>query len=497
MANSPFDSIFINGQSLRPAPFISTSYEYNQTGEYVIGGFLIVTLSGTIIGEDIAEQINTLSAYQTQTNCIEVIIGCSGGSQFLSGAGRIRSVTISPSDQPYLANYSMVLALETVDGKPAVEADEEFLKQTCLADTGLPISFLQNYSESLSIAGEGNTIASVDNQLQISKSYIKLSGSISMTSFMREVCGIPQYNGINNSIDILKIRAKKLMQAQACIPDSPLAQFNGWNRWLDTKSLSIDANGSIVWNFDLYLSKGSAKPYAWIDATTEDSQDQKQKTNTKSINGTIKGLSSANIEDYLADRVDTNERILNARTAYNALSTIVANDAWPSDSVVLTGELGVCEQVDPNDPCANQQQEENCLQRLSSTVKESPIIGEITFSAEYGPISACQPKGIGKVDFTIEESLPAARHVEYIIPGAGDSVVVSLNAPTPHKVTISARGQLQGCDTTKLPQLIQCVENAMNLQIAKLQGSWLELNSKKTISTYSYALSKDFIECTG
>lgn len=491
-----FDSIFINGQSLRPAPYIGTSYEYNTSGEYVIGGFLIITLSGTIVGEDIAAQINELSALQTQTNCISVRVGCSGGSDFLEGAGRIRSVTISPSDQPYLASYSMQIALETVDGAPAVEADEEFLRQTCL--TGQSIGFLQSYNETLNISGEGNIIASVDNVLKVSKSYIKASGKISLSSFMREVCGIPDYDGSKNSINILKERAKSLMSMSICVPDSPLSQFSGWYKWLDTKSLTIDANGSVTWSFDMYMSQGDAQPIAWIDINTEDQEKQDRTTplKTRNISGTIKGLSSANISDYLADRVDVNERINNANTAYQALAATIAAGTWPTDGVVLLPRGEECEEEDDN-PCNDVEEEDFCDQRISSTLKRSPVNGEITFSAQYGPISACKPKGVGKVDFTVEEQLPAARHVEYIIPGAGDSVVISLNAPTPHKVTISARGSLQGCDKTKLPELIACVEKAFNQQIARFQGTWLALNQAKQIGTYSYSLSKEFIKCEG
>ena len=70
MANQKFDSVFVNGISLRPAPYVSTSYEYNRSGEYVIGGFLIVSLAGTIVGEDTSAQINQLSGLQMLTNCM-------------------------------------------------------------------------------------------------------------------------------------------------------------------------------------------------------------------------------------------------------------------------------------------------------------------------------------------------------------------------------------------------------------------------------------------
>ena len=494
MTNTTFDSVYINNVSLRPAPYVSTSYEYNRSGEYVIGGFLIVSLAGTIVGEDISTQINQLSELQMSTNCISVKIGCSGGEDFLNGAGRIRSVTINSSDQPYLASYSIQIALETIDEELAVIADEAFRKQICI-DDDRDIGFLQSYNETITISGDGNVIASVDDGLEVSKSYIKASGRISITSFMKEICGKPQYNGLQSSLDIVKSRAINLMDMNPCLPknENPLAQFSEWNKWLDTKSLTINADGSIDWSFDLYMSEGSATPIAWVDVNTTDTQDQKRKTHTKNISGTIKGLSSASLEDYLGDKTIVNERISNAQAAYDKIQKDIGKGNWPSDSIILTGdEVGSNPSV-PN-PCA-QPEEETCNQRLSSTIKRSPISGEIVFSAEYGPISLCKPKGVAKIETTIEESLPANRHIEYIIPGLGKSLVINLKAPTPGRATITARGTLQGCDKTKLAELEFCVVAAFDKIIGTLDGSWLEISKKKNVGTFSYSLSKEFIRC--
>lgn len=484
--SSNFDSVILNGQSLRPAPFVSTSYEYNMSGKYIIGGVLLVNLSGTIVGTDIVEQINSISSLQANTSCLSIVIGCSGGSDFLSGSGRIRSINITPSDQPYTASYSMQIAVETLDGgSPAVEPDTEFLNRTCLTN----VSFLQSYNESLSVTGEANIIGSVDNVLQVSKSYIRAVGKISITSYMRNICGIPQYNGLTNSLNLLQSRVQSLMNMNVCAEDSPLSQFSGWNRWLDTKSLSINSNGNVEWSYEMYLSKGSCKPLAWIDITTEDKKDQIKQISSKTISGTIKGLSSATVSDYLGDKVNTNERITNAETAFNGLLTIISNGSWPSDDITLTAPN--C--TNPNNPCP-QQQPPMCLQRTSSAIKKSPVTGEISFTAEFSPISSCLPSN---VELTVDEFSPVARHAEYIIPGAIDAVVVDLNAPTPHRVSVTARGSIQNCDKTKLPQLMSCVDSIFNNQLAQIQSSgvWIVTKNTKSIGTYSYTLSKEFVEC--
>lgn len=484
-----FDSIILNGQSLRPAPFVSTNYEYVMSGRYIIGGFLLVNLSGTIVGTDVANQINNISSLQANTNCVDITIGCSGGSDFLSGSGRIRSINITPSDQPYTASYSMQIAVQTLDdGNPAVQADTEFLDRTCLNNVASKVCYLQSYNETLSINGEANIIGSVDNTLQVSKSYIKASGKISIVSYMRSVCGVQGYDGLTNSLDVLNERVNSLMDMDICVDDSPLSDFAGWNRWLDTKSLSINYNGGIEWSFDMYLSKGNCKPIAWIDITTEDKKDQRKQLTTKNINGTIKGLSSATIHDYLGDKVNATERISNAESAFSALETIIKNGSWPSEDVTLS---------DPNCNTNNSQcqvQVPMCLQRTSSTIKKSPVTGEISFNAEFSPISACL---VNNIELTVDDFQPVARHAEYIIPGAGDAVVIDLNATTPHKISITARGSITNCDKTKLSDLITCIDNIFNQQLSSIQsgGIWIMTKNTKSIGTYSYTLSKEFVEC--
>lgn len=494
--SSKFDSVFVNNKSLRPAPYITTSYEYNRSGEYIIGGLLILTLSGTIIGENIASEIAELSELQTITNCVSVKVGCAGSTDFLDGSGRIRSVTINPSDQPYLASYSIQLALEYLDGKPAVQPDDEFLRQNCLSSTSSNIAFLQNYSESLSVSGQGDVITSVDNTLRVSKSYIKASGKISVTSFAREICGVPDYNGTNNSLSIIKERANSLLSMNSCVSNSPLSQFSSWNKWIDTQSLTIDTNGTVVWSFDMYMSKGNAQPQAWIDITTERTEYRaafigsglSAKAPTTKISGTIKGL-SASTSGFLETNSDS-DRMTNAETAYNFLNNSIINGLWSTDVATITGG-GSC----TLDPC-EVQEEQTCRQRISSNVRKSMVSGEISFSAEYGPINACKPVGVSSIELTVEDQMQAARYVEHIIPNGGSASVIQIG-DTPRKVTITARGTLQGCDTNNMSIVRGCVIQTIGAERGRYAGSWLLIDQKITDGLYAYSISETYLECQG
>ena len=484
---SQFDSIFINGQSLRPAPFVSTSYEYSKSGDFIIGGLLIVTLSGTLVGENINSQITTLNSLQSSADCISITIGCSGGTDFLDGAGRIRSITFSPSEQPFVQSYSIIIAVETIDGgKPAVEADQDFINTYCLSQNGEPVQFLQNYNERLTLQGEASAISSVDTKLDVSKSYIKLSGEINIASYGRSLCGIPSYNGTKNSEDILKRRAKSLLSLSAC-NSNILSKYNGWNKWLDTKKLTINIDGSITWSFDMYLNNGGGAPYAWIDFNTENKLMQKNKTINKTLTGKITGLSSASLDDHLSHKATVNERIGNADKAYAASLPIIANGSWPDTVVVLTGGQ-------QNKPPA---EDNYCYQRVSSNIRRSVVAGEISFSAEFADISNCATKGVGTIDVTVDEVYPAARYQEFIVPTFKKALVQVIAPSTPMKVIVTGRGNLEGCNTDNMPTLKDCVETQFNKTISQLPNyrKLILLSEKKNVASFSYTITREYVMC--
>lgn len=485
-----YNSISLNNILLRPAPYVSTTYEYNKSGDYIIGGFLIVTLSGSLIGEDIYSQIDTINNLQTQYGCTQITIGCSGNDDFLNGVGRIRTVTFSPSDQPFVITYTMVVAIETVfeNGKykPAVEPDDNFINDYCLNDIRDSLGYLQNYSEKLSFQGDANTISSVDKTLNVSKSFIKISGEINISFYGREVCGLPEYNSINNARLALETRAAKLISLQSC-NNNILTKYNNWNKWLDTKKITINIDGSLTWTFDMFLSEGSAKPYAWIDIDTEDKKDQKTNKKGKVISGKIKGLSSANISDWLGHKVDAQERIANAEKAYDELSDLIKSGSWPETDVVLYDVFGKIQ---------DKSKYNFCFQRLSSNIVKSVIAGEINFSAEFGDISACRPNGESTIDITIDETFSVNRYAEFTIPNS--TVVVQRITPsTPARVTITARGSIQNCNTNSINQLAGNVEVQLSSAYNKIPyfRKLILMSEKKNIGKYSYTLTKEYLAC--
>jgi hypothetical protein len=485
-------SISINGMVLEPSPFVSTSYEYKTSGQYVIGGLLNVTLDGTLVGEDIVSQMNNIGSLQSNNNCVNLIIGCDGSSDFLEGAGRVVSVNLSSSDQPFVANYSIVVSLETVGGAPAVEPDPDFLTRNCLNKSDA--EFISSYSENLEIDGQGEGIALVDDELGVSKSFIKGKGSISVVAFGREVCGRPSFNGIDQAVSIVEKRATALMSFSFCgNDDNPLQSYSGWNKWLDTKSLTINDAGSVEWTFDLYMSQGGCAPYAWVDINSDDTKNYSKENifrKTRNISGTIRGLSSFT-GNFLGNNAGNGERIANAERGLGTILPKVINGNWPEPPSEISGTKG---QPPPPSSCP-EDDDKFCYQRISSNITSSVVSGEITFAAEYADIDACKTKGDTEPEVTIEESLPVINYREFLVPNLRDSIVQEMGL-TPHTATVTVRGALKGCDQRKIQKVIDCINRQFDLSARKYRG-WLVKEETKSISTYSYSRSKSFVKCSG
>lgn len=495
---SEFDFVLINKTPLKPAPYVSTTYEYKKSGEFIIGGVLIVTLSGTLVGEDILDQMASLREYNKPGTCIELIIGCSGNDDFLNGNGKVRALDIADGNEPFVASYTMQIAIETIkttEGTldPSVKPQQEFLEKLCLPPNDEALEFLQDYEETITFQGEASVFSSVDSFFKVSKSFVKANGRISISHYSKDICGKPTYNGAKKTEDLLKLRAKKLISFDFCSPTHPLSQYKNWNKWLDSRSVEITSDGVLTWTFDLYMNNSfNITPLAWVDINTDDSMDLRTNRKTRSINGTIKGLSAAVLVDPLGHKATSNERISNAEKAYGLLVPKIINGDWAGSFGSITGKenCGTTTQPCQEDP------DPVCYQRQSSSATKSPINGEISFSAQFTDISVCDNLvGDSIIDYTIDESMPTVEVQEIIIPNNGRSVVQKVLEKTARTVTITVRGKLQSCDKGKTGLMIGCVNQRLKDILDGRYGTWLLKRENKNLGLYSFTITQERILC--
>lgn len=497
---SEYDSIILNGRSLRPAPYVSTSYEYTRSGNYIVGGFLIVTLSGTIVSEKINEEIRSLNLLQSTNDCINLIIGCSGNNQFLEGSGRIRSVDISQDNEPFVASYTIVIAIETIGGSPAVKPDDNFARSIGVPLSAIPPG-IREYTETININGSGDILGSNDSGMMVAKSHLKASGSINMKINTNYLCGLPQSDSSLFIDSFLRSRCSAILQGIG--DNNPLDKYTSWQKFLDSKSLEIQTDGNVTWQFDIYMNQsGGFNPQALADVTTTDKKDQKTLVRTRNISGSLKGISLASLGDHLGHKADSNERIGNATAVFNALERYLKNGVWPGTQASITGKEG----ENPAD-CVDECPESYppiCYQRISHSVTKSAINGEISFDMEFMDISACKPLEFD-IETTIDDHYPATIVQEIVIPNRQikpgqqvPRVIVQQIADSIQYVTITVRATLNGCDVSKRLDMIACARSKLNDIINReypAYANWRYRKENENLGTYSYSITHERILC--
>ena len=499
---SEYDSIQLDGTWLRPSPFVSTSYEYAKSGDYTIGGVLLVTLSGTLVAKDIdckdiLTQMENIRAYNNdRLACRKLIIGCSGDPTFLEGTGKIRSATATKGDQPCIATYNIVIAIETkANGSdPIIDPDPEFLALYGLTKDQL--KGVGKYEETLSLQGEASNLDLVDSELNISKSYVKFNGKISISSLSGgKICGT-NTNVLSAFITLIKDRYKKFMTASFDAKNplyGKLSEYGSWQKWLDTNDIDIDAsNGSVTWSFSLIMNNGSCQPMALVDINTTDAMDQKTKKMTRSIQGTINGLSISTDTTFLENGVSKTERVSNAKLVFNSIKDQIVNGVWPQQSPP-TLSTPLVTQPSPGNKICGPIVGGLCYQRMSSSNTVSPILGQISFSAEFQDIESTKPIGNNSITYSVDEKLSAWNIVEILIPAEEQSVIQQINT-NPHTVIIEVMGQLSGCDNAKITET-KCMVDDMFDILAAPYKSWLVIDKSVIQSQRSFRRRKEFLEC--
>ena len=252
------------------------------------------------------------------------------------------------------------------------------------------------------------------------------------------------------------------------------------------------------------MTKGLCKPMALVDISTVDSIDTNTKRKTRSIQGTIDGLSkSVDDGDPLKEDVIENilkigackkERLSSAQDVFKHIKDQIDDGGWPRPVVPIEPTIPKQIGVTPKDctptPAAS------CYQRTSSSNTVSPLLGRITFNAEFADRDSCAPGGPTAVTFTIEEKLSVETIVEIIIPGVKNSVLQKIGR-TPHTVSVTVQGTLSGCDTKKIKEITLCTNAIFKEKTDPYSTNpkWLLISQSDTTNTKSYSRTIEYMEC--
>ena len=477
--------LLINGSAIRPIPRFSMSYEKFTAGEYIIGGVIILNLEGQIYGtsvNNLRDKIKTISSYSSK--CQTVKLSC-GDSVLINGVGFIKSVSISPTDQPYTASYSMEIEIaKNYGSQPAVKKDADFAS---LYGLNIPDNIiLKEYSESLSLSGDNSLgSATLYNGTNFTKAHLKLNGNISIGAY-HHTCDTFSPDLPSKLYNIAATRIKDMLslgnKTKQIYPI--LSDYTGFSLVHDNKSITIDKlNSKINWKFDVFLYKGNCNPKAITDLTISESRDQQTGMHTISLRGQVTGLNNSTT-DVIDSRHLSSDKINNARQVANLLMNRPAAEYY--DVTLIGGCLNAA-----NRPS------NTCYQRLSSSITENVHDGVVSIDMSWGDAENCEIAGT-VIDVTIQEDFPTHKHVEHIIPGRGISLVQMGLNQTLGKATITVSGNMNSCDLSDMSTLSNCVNNKFNSVISEWgYSSWFKTKEVISSGKYTYKKTQSFIYCPG
>lgn len=476
--------LLINGTAIRPVPQFSIDYETFKSGEYIIGGVILIRLEGQIFGtslNDLRTKVQTISSYSSK--CQTIKISC-GSSTVIDGVGYIRNVTINSGDQPYSATYTMEIEVAKNYGtQAAVKKDQAF---SSLYGLSIPDNvILKSYEESLNVNGDnslGNT--ALYNNNGFTKAHLKLSGSISIAAY-HHTCDTFSPDLTNQLYTIVSTRIQKMLSFDSQLKTAypVLSNYTGFSLVHDNKSITIDKlNNKIDWKFDVYLYKGSCSPIAITDLSISESRDQRTGMHTISLKGSVTGLNNKT-SAALDNRTSQSDKIANARTVAQRLMNRPAAEYY--DVTLIGGCLNAASRP-PN----------TCFQRMTSSLSENVHQGVVNVDMVWGDTENCEVGGT-TIDVNIQEDFATYKHVEHILPGLGNSIVqIGVNQTLP-KATVSVGGNLTSCNIDDVAILESCVRNKFYETLnAWGYNNWFKTKEVISSSKYTYKITQTFIWCS-
>lgn len=479
----------ISGVPLRPAPKFTIDTQPHMCGEYIIGGLIIVKISGELFGDNLSDlQTKIKQKTDLSGTCKPFNISCGDSTLFNIASALIKDVNITPTDQPFNANYSFSVIIDTIDSKSAIIPDQRFLDYYNIT---VPDSInLFSYDESLSISPDSIGQVAITSVGTFRKFNLKANGSVDIQAYGKPCDTATTDDVLAALYTIINTRADYFLSNNTAILKETypfLEDYSGWLTMVDTKSLTIDPlTYKINWTFDLLLYKevgATCYSKAIVSINTTDTIDQMTYLSTFNIKGTITGLSDITVSS-IDNKVLSSEKLNNARTAYNLLKTSPNVGDYYRSTISGCGPSGSL----PPD---------FCYQITRSSITESLNTGEITFDLQYADAETCQLGGM-TIDVTLSEDQPAYKHVEFIIPGRGTSLVQVGFSLTPYKATLTVSGKVNNTCNTDLASgaLKTCVLNKY-LEVKALNNfqNLLALKYSESQGSYSFKVTDERIDC--
>lgn len=475
-------SISIGGNTLdaSSSPVVNLNYEYYKTkGGEIIGGVQKYTITGTIsvsgnnspTGSQVMAALASIRNFGREPKCVSVSI-----PGFFSGKGKITNVSIEQGPDPSWINQG-AYSIEITAPLTSIPTNSLGLTAN---DSVKDVSKL----EKIELGEECHGFVYDSAAGILSKTFAKFTNEVTLS--WQPICS-------DTATPLLTV-LNKLISIGPTL--DAFSQFSSWGSYLQSRSFSINTDGSVSFKSEMVLIPPGASASAFVDISFELDKNYTSKTMSKKITGSINGLASVGWGG-IVNLSDTSSasKLSGAETAFSSIKGAYSSlSSWSGLDLELT-KLPLCPKPNTNAACADDPEDEEidtCLIPLNSNISKNRTEGSITFDFEWASAGeACEENGINK-EITVEVTEPQVTFQQFVIPDFG-TLLQNLNCRTAETVqgtcTIRSSGRCIddldcNCETA--------LEEKINEYVPD-KSKWLLITHSKQKTSNSLSLTKKYI----
>jgi hypothetical protein len=467
----------------------NVSFEYFKTesGE-IIGGRTIATVTGTVsvpdedgsvvTGSIVMSKLKNIRDLGKITQCLNVSIP---NFNPYNGQAKVTSVNIDQGPDPSWVNQGAF----TIEVTGLLKEIPPNSFDIVASDGVVELS----RSESIEIGEDSHDFI---YSSEAAKSFIKFSNQLNLRC--------EPYCSDVNPIQVLR----KIIKVGPT--NKAFNEYNSWKKYLQSRSLNINTDGSISFNCDIILTPSSS-PEALVDLEFSYSKVYEEDKITYVTSGSVVGLVSINWAD-IVDLPDTcsASKFANALGVYNRIHGRYSNlGAWAGSTIELEEKPNCPKEDETEDSigrCGDDDDDDddsNFIRPTSSRVTLSRTDGVINFnfewSTEQGDDGKCITDGVTE-EITVDIIEPQETYVEHILPGFG-TLIQNLDCKSAKRIsfTVSITYPESTCGKSKDAE---CRRND-GLEIIKEEyfgeDNYLLIGYKTTETNNTDITREDYILC--
>lgn len=478
----------LDGENFSAISNVTFEYFTAESGE-IIGGHTIATITGTvsipdedgsaITGAIVMKTLKGIRDLGKQTKCISVSIPNFSPN---NGQAKITSLTIDEGPDSSWVNQGAF----TIELKGLLNEIPPNSFNIVASDGVTELS----RSESIEIGEDSHDFVYTSTA---SKAFVKFSNQLSLRC--EPYC---------SNVSPLAVLQKVIRIGPT---KSVLSEYAGWTQYLQSRSFSINTDGSISFSCDLVLTPPGAGAGALVDLEFSYSRNYSDKKITYITSGTVNGLAPVSWGD-IANLSDTcsASKFSSALSVYSDIHGTYSDlGAWDGITMELEEKpncpkkeekkIGRCSVEDEDD----EDDKDGGIKPTSSRVSLSRTEGSINFSFEWSTDQSedgtCVVEGVRK-ETTVDITERQPNFVEHILPRFG-TLLQDINCRSAKRISVAVSVTYPESECGK-DKNAECEANdGLDIVLKEYFGSdnYLLIGHKITETNNSYIVKEDYIEC--